>query len=351
LATYTLRQLLTTQTSIDVDGVTLSNFRNDGPSNISPAYVLIDTVGGDDPGIDIRLDPRVANTAGGAQLGILFEATTAGSILAGASMSLSGYSFAAPEAGGRVDVALTQAPRPVENIGISLAIDNAAGAPDALTGADDITGGPVPRFTFEYDSAMSAPGTVGVSSIRFDLGGGGGGGALPPGFDGLQYIASYADLAGVLGADRAAGEAHYLNAGKAEGRQIDLFSETQYLKNYGDLQAAFGHDADQATIHYINAGLTEGRTDDAAAPSQIDGLQYVASNPDLISAFGANAAAAQEHYAQFGQAENRQLDNFNESQYLRNYGDLAAAFGDNTDAATAHYIQFGFPEGRNDFIV
>lgn len=354
MATYTLRQLLTTQTSIDVDGVTLSNFRNDGPSNISPAYVLIDTVGGADPGIDIRLDPRVANTAGGAQVGILFEAATAGSILTGASMSLSGYSFASPEAGGRVDVALTQAPRPVENIGINLAIDNAPGAPDALTGTDDITGGPVPRFTFEYDSAMSAPGTVGVSSIRFDLaggGGGGGGGALPPGFDGLQYIASYADLTAAFGADRAAGEAHYLNAGKAEGRRIDLFSETQYLKNYGDLQAAFGHDVNQATIHYISNGSKEGRTDDAPSPAQIDGLQYVASNPDLIQAFGADAAAGQQHYAQLGQAENRLLDNFNEIQYLKNYGDLSAAFGDNTDAATAHYIQFGFAEGRNDFIV
>ncbi|MGE3294674.1 MAG: right-handed parallel beta-helix repeat-containing protein, partial [Geminicoccaceae bacterium] len=245
---------------------------------------------------------------------------------------------------------------PVENIGIGLAIDNAPGAPDTLTGADAITGGPVSRFTFEYDSSMSAPGTVGVSSIRFDLTGGGGGGGgggsdLPPGFDGLQYIASYADLTAAFGADRAAGEAHYLNAGKAEGRRIDLFSETQYLKNYGDLQAAFGHDANQATIHYISSGANEGRTDDAPSPAEVDGLQYIASNPDLIAAFGANAAAGQQHYAQFGQAENRLLDNFNETQYLGNYADLSAAFGDNTDAATTHYIQAGFAEGRNDFII
>jgi hypothetical protein len=351
LATYTLRQLLTTQPSIAVGGVTLSNFRNDGPTNISPAYILIDTVGGADPGIDIRLDPRVAHTAAATQVGFLFEANTTGSILAGASMSLSGYSFAAPETAGRVDVALTQAPRPVENIGINLAINNAPGAPDALTGADDITGGPVPRFTFEYDSAMSVPGTVGVSSIRFDLAAGGGGGALPPGFDGLQYIASYSDLVAAFGPNRAAGEAHYLNHGKAEGRRTDLFNETQYLNNYGDLQAAFGHDVNQATLHYIYRGQKEGRSDDAPSPSQIDGLQYIASNADLIRAFGPNAAAGQQHYAQLGQAENRQLDNFNESQYLKNYGDLTAAFGDNTDAATAHYIQFGFAEGRNDFIV
>ena len=63
---------------------------------------------------------------------------------------------------------------------------------------------------------------------------------MPDGFDGLQYIASYADLIAAFGANRAAGEQHYLSFGHTEGRAVDTFSETQYLHNYGDLQAAFG---------------------------------------------------------------------------------------------------------------
>jgi hypothetical protein len=350
LAIYTLNSLLTTRSPITVGGVTLSDFTNDGPTTVRPQYILIETVEGADPGINISLDPRVANTVGATSVGVLFVATTNGSILEGASMSLNGYGFAAPETSGAVAATLTQGRRTADNIGIGLSINNAPGAPDTLQGSDDITGGPVPRFTFEYDMTQSVPGRIGVTAIRFDLDRDGGGG-LPAGFDGLQYIASYADLASVLGANRAAGEAHYLSHGRSEGRKADLFSETQYLKNYGDLQAAFGSDVEKATAHYINNGLREGRTDDAASAAQVDGLQYIASNPDLIRVFGANATAGQQHYAQFGRHEGRVLDNFDETQYVDNYDDLEAAFGNNTGAATVHYIQFGFAEGRNDFIV
>jgi hypothetical protein len=87
--------------------------------------------------------------------------------------------------------------------------------------------------------------------------------ALPPAFDGLQYIASHGDLVRALGADRAAGERHYLDFGQAEGRRPDTFDEAQYLANYPDLQAAFGGDAEAATVHYIQFGFAEGRVDEA----------------------------------------------------------------------------------------
>jgi hypothetical protein len=349
LATYTLRQLLISQPQIDLGDVTLSAFRNDGPTTVGAQFILIDTVEGANPGINVYLDPRVATTTLPTQVGFLFEASTTGSNLVGASMRLDGYSFAAPESGGQVSVGLTQAPRPVENIGINLLLDNAPGAPDVRTGSDDINGGPVPRFTFEYDSALNVPGTVGVTQIRFDVLGGASG--LPAGFDGLQYIGSYGDLIGAFGANRVAGEQHYLSSGQAEGRQADLFGETQYLKNYGDLQGAFVRDVNAATAHFITSGASEGRVDDAASPAQIDGLQYIASNADLITAFGANAAAGQQHYVGNGVNEGRVLDNFNETQYLANYGDLQVAFGGDTEAATAHYIASGFAEGRNDFLL
>jgi hypothetical protein len=98
---------------------------------------------------------------------------------------------------------------------------------------------------------------------------------LPPGFDGLQYVASHGDLIAAFGADADAdaGERHYLDFGLAEGRVADTFDEARYLANYPDLQAAFGGDAAVATEHYILFGFAEGRTDDpAAAASAVDFL-------------------------------------------------------------------------------
>lgn len=86
-------------------------------------------------------------------------------------------------------------------------------------------------------------------------------------FDGLQYIASYPDLIRALGANRAAGEQHYAQYGRAEGRSTDTFNEQQYLANYADLRAAFGTDGVKATIHYITYGFYENRTDEAIGPA------------------------------------------------------------------------------------
>ena len=78
---FTLRDLLINHTQINVGGVTLSDFANNGPTNVSTQFILIETVEGSSPGINISLDPRVANTIGATPVGILFEATTSGSIL------------------------------------------------------------------------------------------------------------------------------------------------------------------------------------------------------------------------------------------------------------------------------
>ena len=86
-------------------------------------------------------------------------------------------------------------------------------------------------------------------------------------FDGLQYIASYPDLIRAFGANRAAGERHYQQYGRAEGRSPDSFNEQQYLANYADLRAAFGTDGERATIHYITYGFFEGRTDKTTGPT------------------------------------------------------------------------------------
>ena len=79
--------------------------------------------------------------------------------------------------------------------------------------------------------------------------------------DGLEYIATYPNLIQAVEDDAAAGQAHYLNIGQAEGRIPYGFNPVQYLANYADLQAAFGSDTQSALTHYIQNGFAEGRTD------------------------------------------------------------------------------------------
>mgnify|MGYP000464549705 CR=1 FL=1 len=203
--------------------------------------------------------------------------------------------------------------------------------------------------------------------------------ALP--MDGLQYIASYADLIRVLGPDEAAGEAHYRAYGAAEGRQVP-FDGLEYIASYADLIAQLGADRDGGSSHFIRYGLDEGRSTSfdgleyiASHPDLIaalgadratgsrhfieqgavegrqttfDGLQYIASHEDLITALGPSADAGAVHYIRSGHGEERVQDDFDAEQYLANYADLQAAFGSDTEAATIHYIRYGHAEGRRD---
>ncbi|MET0217201.1 MAG: calcium-binding protein [Burkholderiales bacterium] len=89
-------------------------------------------------------------------------------------------------------------------------------------------------------------------------------------FDGLEYIASHSDLINAFHNQVAAsptpediGATHYIGNGFAEHRAADSFDAAQYLANYADLQAVFGANTEAATIHYITAGYFEDRTDHA----------------------------------------------------------------------------------------
>ena len=83
---------------------------------------------------------------------------------------------------------------------------------------------------------------------------------LPPGFNGLEYVASHPDLIQALGPDRFAGEEHYLRFGQAEGRAPDTFDAVHYLHNNPDVAAAVGTTGSAAARHYIEHGFAEGRT-------------------------------------------------------------------------------------------
>jgi Ca2+-binding RTX toxin-like protein len=166
-------------------------------------------------------------------------------------------------------------------------------------------------------------------------------------FDGLEYIASYGDLINAFGANTDTGASHYIQAGRFEGRTIS-FDALEYIASYEDLIKAFGANGDAGASHFIVAGHNEGRH------TSFDGLQYIASYKDLIEAFHTQVAATADpdiganHYIVAGHAEHRDADHFDAAQYLANYTDLQAAFGHNTEAATMHYITNGYFEHRTD---
>lgn len=163
-------------------------------------------------------------------------------------------------------------------------------------------------------------------------------------FNGLEYIASYADLIAAFGANKAAGEAHYNSIGRFEGRVVS-FDALEYIASYADLRAAFGTNEDAGAAHFIQSGRGEARF------ANFDGLQYIASHGDLASAFGSNRDAGTSHFIANGAREGRDGDSFSAYHYLHNYADLQAVFGNDVEAATAHYITNGRLEGRADAAV
>ena len=94
--------------------------------------------------------------------------------------------------------------------------------------------------------------------------------------DGLEYIATYPDLFRALGADAAAGQAHYLNQDRRKVANPTDLIRVQYVRTMPDLQAAFGSDTQSALTHYIQYGFAEGRTDQ---PNDAHRLQLVPSQP------------------------------------------------------------------------
>ena len=70
-----------------------------------------------------------------------------------------------------------------------------------------------------------------------------------------NYIASNNDLISAFGTDIAAAKNHYINHGKAEGRNLTRFSASIYLEKYSDLKAAFGDDETSALNTIFNMDI------------------------------------------------------------------------------------------------
>ena len=158
-------------------------------------------------------------------------------------------------------------------------------------------------------------------------------------FDPLTYIASYTDLVSAFGVNAAAGARHFIVNGAKEGRSAS-FDALRYIAAYGDLITAFGTDTAAATRHYVTAGVGEGRR------AAFDGFSYIASYADLTAAFGANEMAGIRHYIADGRKEGRAIT-FDALRYIASYGDLINAFGADAQAGARHYLQAGRSEGRS----
>lgn len=157
----------------------------------------------------------------------------------------------------------------------------------------------------------------------------------------LRYIASYGDLITALGADPIAGERHYNQFGRNEGRMLDRFEPYLYGASNADLAKLFGNDEDALSRHYIEFGASEGRP-----RATFDALRYSASNPDLARAYGSDTALLIRHYLEFGAREGRPLAGFDALAYAAINTDLASAYGTDEQLLLLHYLDFGLREGR-----
>lgn len=158
-------------------------------------------------------------------------------------------------------------------------------------------------------------------------------------FDGLRYIAGYADLRTAFGMDGAAASRHYVQWDASEARGV-TFDALGYIAGYADLRAAFGMDASAGARHFVLYGEAEGRR------SEFDAYIYLAGNIDLLEGLGPDLAAATWHYIIDGTDAGLRYEGFEALEYIASYSDLSAAFESNEAVATRHFVRFGHDEGR-----
>lgn len=163
-------------------------------------------------------------------------------------------------------------------------------------------------------------------------------------FDGLDYVASYADLvaafkgAGSLAVVRAAGAAHQITYGFIEGRTTS-FNGLDYIAANPDLIASLGADNDAGAYHYITAGAAAGRA------TAFNGLAYIASHAELIASLGANEQAGAAQFITSGYRAGSGTT-FDGLTYIASYADLIRALGADAERGALHFIQYGHTEGR-----
>lgn len=98
-----------------------------------------------------------------------------------------------------------------------------------------------------------------------------------------------------------------------------IFDAEYYAQSYPDVVAFFGTDADLLYQHYVQYGKAEGRnavaptrrdTVDAAVQTKqiaedFDASYYARSNPDVVAVFGTDPYSLYQHYTKYGKIEGR----------------------------------------------
>ena len=109
-------------------------------------------------------------------------------------------------------------------------------------------------------------------------------------------------------------------------------------------------------MHYVETGKAEGRDGTALRSTEYGGTDYAAvfnaqyylnKYADLKAVFGDNEQMALMHFIECGMKEGRQaIESFDVSAYKARYADLRASFGENLESYYMHYIKTGKLEGR-----
>ena len=184
------------------------------------------------------------------------------------------------------------------------------------------------------------------------------------------YKDKYADFFQEKGINtKEAALEYFIDEGMDKGHQASAeFNVIAYRNRYQDLRIAFGDAYRRYYMHYINYGKAEGRNgreEEEKDPDKMpnvdvdaifDGVNYadvydfdyyVEHYPDLKAAFGNNRVGALEHFVLFGMSEGRQAKGtFNVAVYKNKYIDLQKAFGSSWKSYYLHYIEHGKKEGR-----
>ncbi len=127
----------------------------------------------------------------------------------------------------------------------------------------------------------------------------------------------------VMGIDEV--RQYFINYGMDRGHQAsEEFNVLAYRNRYPDLRIAFGNDYKLYYMHYINYGKAEGR----------NGREEEDKDPDKTPNVNADAIFDGVNYA----------DVYDFDYYIEHYPDLKAAFGNNRIGALEHFVVYGMSE-------
>lgn len=176
-------------------------------------------------------------------------------------------------------------------------------------------------------------------------------------YDAQVYRNNNPDLSRAFGDDWDRYYRHFVNYGKAEGRNayyqvtnywngVDyslVFNAEDYAAMNPDIANAYGKDVKKLLWHFVNYGMKEGRR----ANITFDVKYYKSHSADLVKLYGNATQRYYAHFMYYGVDENRQGSaEFSAQAYRNNYQDMNKAYGNNWRGYYTHFSKYGYKEGR-----